>query len=162
MTPADMKPTVYIETSIVGYLASRPSRDGIVAANQQLTRDWWNNYRPQFDLFISEAVEAECAAGDATAALERKAYLSGIPILRISAEAKQLAVQFMQQIPLPSKADVDALHIAVATLGGLDFLLTWNCTHIANAVLQTRIRTICRKAGVEPPVICTPLQLKEI
>jgi hypothetical protein len=86
----------------------------------------------------------------------------GLPILKVSPEAKQLAVQLMQQIPLPKKAEVDALHIAMAALGGIEFLLTWNCTHIANAALQPRIAAVCRKAGLVPPVICTPQQLTEV
>ena len=157
-----MKSTVYLETSIIGYLASRPSRDLITAANQQLTRDWWDQHREQFDLYISEAVVAECSTGDPQAAQERLDVLEGIPILDVTEAADNLADKLLKQVPLPEKAAVDALHIAIATVNGIDYLLTWNCTHIANAALQHRIEAICRSAGFESPTICTPQQLMEV
>ena len=153
--------TVYLETSIIGYLTSRPSRELIVAAHQQLTRDWWDLHRTSHELFVSEAVIAECSAGDPTAADERLDQLSGLPILDISDDVEQLANQLVRGIPLPGKASVDALHVAVATVNGIDFLLTWNCTHIANAALQHKIEAICSAAGYNPPVICTPEQLMD-
>lgn len=156
-----MNSTVYLETSIIGYLASRPSRDLITAANQQLTRDWWDQYRQQYDLYISEAVVAECSAGDPQAAQERLDVLTGIPVLDVTEEADNLADELLKQVPLPEKAAVDALHIAIATVNGIDYLLTWNCTHIANATLLHRIEAICHAAGFESPTICTPQQLME-
>jgi predicted nucleic acid-binding protein len=153
--------TVYLETSIIGYLTSRPSRELIVAAHQQLTRDWWDLHRTSYELFVSEAVIAECSAGDPAAANERLDQLSGLPILDISDDVEQLANQLVRGIPLPDKASVDALHVAVATVNGIDFLLTWNCTHIANAALQHKIEAICSAAGYNPPVICTPEQLMD-
>ncbi len=157
-----MKSTVYLETSIIGYLASRPSRDLITAANQQLTRDWWDQHREQFDLYISEAVVAECSTGDPQAAQERLDVLEGIAVLDITEAADNLADELLKRVPLPEKVAVDALHIAIATVNGVDYLLTWNCTHIANAALQHRIETICRSAGFESPTICTPQQLMEV
>ncbi len=156
-----MKSSVYLETSIIGYLASRPSRDLITAANQQLTRDWWDQSREQYDLYLSEAVVAECSAGDPQAAQERLDMLDGIPILDVTDAADSLAEALLKHVPLPEKAAVDALHIAIATVNGMDYLLTWNCTHIANAALQHRIAAICRSCGFESPTICTPQQLME-
>lgn len=156
-----MSSTVYLETSIIGYLASRPSRDLITAANQQLTRDWWDQYREQYDLYISEAVVAECSAGDPQAAQERLDILAGISVPDVIEVADNLAGALLKQIPLPEKAAVDALHIAITTVNGIDYLLTWNCTHIANAALQRRIEAICYSAGFVSPTICTPQQLME-
>jgi PIN domain len=156
-----MQPTVYLETTIIGYLTSRPSRDLVTAANQQLTHDWWDHRRQHYDLYVSEAVITECSAGDPQAAQERLEVLTHIPVLDITEEAENLANELVKQVPLPEKAEVDALHIATATVNGIDYLLTWNCTHIANAALQHRIEAICRAAGFDPPTICTPQQLME-
>ena len=156
-----MKSTVYLETSIIGYLASRPSRDLITAANQQLTRDWWDHQRERYDHYLSEAVIAECSAGDPQAAQERLALLNGIPVLDVTGAAEDLADTLLHRVPLPESAVVDALHIAIATVNGLDYLLTWNCTHIANAILQPHIVATCRSYGFESPTICTPQQLME-
>ncbi|MEX0725101.1 MAG: type II toxin-antitoxin system VapC family toxin [Planctomycetaceae bacterium] len=156
-----MNSTVYLETSIVGYLASRPSRDLITAANQQLTREWWDAHRERYELYVSETVIAECSAGDSTAAQERLEAIRDIPILDVTEAAETLASELIKRIPLPKNAEVDALHIAVAAVNGIEYLLTWNCTHIANASFQSRIEMICRSAGLEPPTICTPQQLME-
>jgi predicted nucleic acid-binding protein len=117
---------VYLETSIFGYLASRTSADLITAGNQRLTMQWWDNHRNQFDLFVSQAVIAECRAGDSIADDERLAFLEDLPILDIDDETRQLAKTIMADVPLPTNADVDALHIAVAAMSGMDYLLTWN------------------------------------
>jgi hypothetical protein len=154
-----MKPKVYVETTIASYLTAWPSRDLIVAAHQQLTRDWWENRREEFDLFIAQVVLDESAAGDADAAARRMEALKDLPLLEQSDSASDLARQLVDQVPLPEKAAVDALHIALAAVHGMDYLLTWNCTHIANAVLRSRIEAICRDRGYEPPVICTPEEL---
>lgn len=153
--------SVYLETTIIGYLTSRPSRELIVAAHQQLTRDWWDLHRTSYELFVSEAVVAECSAGDPQAAQERLDRLSGLPILDVSETAERLADQLVRGIPLPARANIDALHVALATVNGIDYVLTWNCTHIANAALQHKIEAVCRSAGYNPPIICTPEQLME-
>lgn len=153
--------TVYLETSIIGYLVSRPSRDLITAANQQLTRDWWDEHREQYDLYVSETVIAECSTGDPEAAQDRLDAIGDIPVLDVTEDAEYLAEELVKQIPLPQNAEVDALHIAIATINGIDYLRTWNCAHIANAAFQSQIEAICRSAGFEPPTICTPQQLME-
>ncbi|ETW95174.1 MAG: DNA-binding protein [Candidatus Entotheonella gemina] len=158
---ATMNATVYIETSIIGYLTSRPSRGLITAANQQLTYDWWHEHRQQFDLFVSQFVIDECAAGDVVAAKERLDVLVNIRQLEVTEAVESLAQALLDQVPLPGKAQVDALHIATATIHGMEYLLTWNCTHIANAILRPRVEAICRSLGYEPPTICTPQELME-
>lgn len=156
-----MKRTVYLETSIIGYLASRPSRDLLTAANQQLTHDWWIDHRGSFELRISQFVLNECNAGDPTAAQERSQFLDGLPLLAHSEEIQLLADELVRQVPLPNQAEVDALHIATAAVHGVDYLLTWNCKHIANASFRGRIEAICHAVGYDSPTICTPQELME-
>ena len=157
-----MKPTVYIETTIIGYLAMRPSRDLLVAANQQMTRDWWDNHRHKYEPVISSFVIDECAKGDPTAAEERQAYLNELQLFDLPADVKPLADALMSGVPIPQKATYDALHISAAAVSGVEYLLTWNCTHIANPALRRNIDRICREFDYEPPVICTLQELMEI
>jgi len=157
-----MKPTVYLETTIIGYLAMRLSGMLRVAANQQTTRDWWHNHRHNFELFVSRFVVDECSDGDSTAVEERLVYLEGIPLLEISDDVDPLATSLLGGVPLPEKASIDALHISVAAVNGVEYLLTWNCKHIANPSMRPKIERICRDMGFEPPVICTPQELLEI
>lgn len=108
---------------------------------------------------VSSLVVLECGAGDAEAAALRLAALEGVSVLALTPEAEALADALVREVPLPAKAGADALHIAVAAVHGVAFLLTWNCTHIANATLRPRIEDLCRRMGYEPPVICTPKEL---
>jgi hypothetical protein len=133
-----MNPTVYLETTIIGYLAMQPSGVLRIAANQQTTHEWWTEHRHRFSIYVSRFVVSECAAGDSVAAA------------------------LLDEVPLPPKAATDALHIAVAAVNGVEYLLTWNCRHIANPALRPRIESVCRRMGFEPPVICTPQELLEI
>jgi len=87
--------------------------------------------------------------------------LEQIAELNITHAAQDLAKDLQSEIPLPEKAEIDGLHIAIATVHGMDYLLTWNCRHIANATLRHPIEQACRKRGYETPVICTPLELME-
>jgi predicted nucleic acid-binding protein len=154
-----MSLSVYIETTIVSYLTARPSRDLIIAAHQQLTQEWWDNRRGKFDLYTSQLVIQESSAGETAMSQRRLVALDAIPLLNITQETVALARAFVEKGPVPEKAGVDALHIALATTHGMDYLLTWNCKHIANAEMQTGIAKISRAAGFEPPVICTPEEL---
>ena len=156
-----MKPKVYIETSIVSYLTSNPSRDVVTAGRQQITRDWWQHRRSTFDLYVSEFVVAEASAGNETMASRRLQVLADLPEIRLTEPAQSLARQLVEGGPMPEKAALDALHIAVAVSGGVDYLLTWNFKHLANAVLRARIEKFCRSHGFEPCIICTPEELSE-
>lgn len=140
-------------------MIARPSRDLLIAANQQVTHDWWNTSRSQFDLYASQVVIDEASEGDQEAAQQRLEKLKDLPLLELRMEALELANKFIQQNALPVKASQDALHIAVATIYGLDYLLTWNCKHIANAVLLKKIAKIAADQGYELPIICTPYEL---
>lgn len=157
-----MKPTVYLETSVFGYLTSRPSEILIVAGNQQLTRKWWDEKRDDFELRVSEYVLLECSMGDQSAATERAAILDGIPVLDVDDRAFELAAALVSDVPLPSKAQIDASHIALAAVHGVQYLLTWNCKHIANPSLRAKLHAICRREGFELPLICTPVEMWEL
>lgn len=151
-----MKKSVYIETSIVSYLTARPSRDVIRSAHQKMTRDWWETRRQEFRLVISRLVRDESARGDPQAARLRTEFLVGLPALEVTTSAIELARSLLDRHAMPVKAKDDALHVALAAVHGIDYLLTWNCTHIANAdTLWLTLETI-RSAGFEPPLILTP------
>jgi PIN domain len=156
-----MKPKIYIETTIPSYLTAWPSRDFLRAAHQQMTRNWWDSRRSGFELYVSQFVIQEVGAGDQVAAAERLEILAGIPILDPTAASEKLAGELIVRVPLPPRAIVDAAHIATAVANGMDFLLTWNCTHIANASLRVGIDAVCRSLGYTPTVICTPEELME-
>lgn len=153
-----MKPKVYLETSIISYLAARPSRDIIIAAHQELTNEWWENRRRHFGLFVSQLVIQETKSGDKDAAQRRLVFLDSIPLLELNEKVISLARILINEA-IPPKAVEDALHIAIATIHGMDYLLTWNCKHIANAEKEHAIAAVCRSNNYEPPIICTPEEL---
>jgi predicted nucleic acid-binding protein len=154
-----MQPRVYLETTVPSYLAARPGRDLIRAAHQQITRDWWDANRTEFELVVSQLVVRECSAGDPDAAAARLALIADLPLVAVTDAATALAARLSAEVPFPSRAAADALHIAVAAVHGVEFLLTWNCRHIANAVIRLRVEFVCRNAGYHVPVICTPEEL---
>ena len=154
-----MKVKIYLETTIASYLTARPSRGLIVAAHQQITQEWWETRQQKFDIFISELVVREAGAGDKVAARKRIEALDNIPLLGLNEEVLHLAHELVQGGPVPESAKEDALHIALATVHGMDYILTWNCRHIANAEMRTGVTSICISQGYETPVICTPEEL---
>lgn len=154
-------PKVYLETTIASYLTAWPSRDLVMAANQELTREWWANRKDAFELYVSQTVIKEASAGDPDAAQRRLEFLKPFPRLDITEEVEALAARLIAEVPLPPKAQADALHIAVSAVNKMNYLLTWNCTHIANATLRSRIEAVCRAEGYEPPVVCTPQEMLE-
>lgn len=154
-----MKKTVYIETSIPSYLTARPSRDIRAAAWQQITSQWWEEARSHYELFTSELVIAEASDGHPEAAMRRLAALEGISELVIDEEVEILAGRLIAEGGIPSVAQADALHVAVAAVHCITYLLTWNCRHIDNAARKPIIRSICVTAGYAYPEICTPMEL---
>ena len=155
-----MKARVYVATSIISYLIGRPSRDLVTAAHQQITRDWWDR-RSRFDLFVSQAVLAEAARGDADTAGRRLEALGEAAVLPVTDETGDLAERLISEHAVAGEAAIDAVHVAVAVVNGMDYLVTWNCTHIANAALRGKIEKTCRQAGFQAPIICTPEELLE-
>lgn len=156
-----MKPKVYIETSIPSYLTARLSNDLRVAANQNTTIEWWETRRQGFELFISEFVAAEAILGNSKAARKRLETIADLPKLSVTEAVRTLAKALISEGPIPPKAEIDAYHIAVAAANGVEYLLTWNCAHIANAIMRPKIEEVCRQQGFEPPIICTPQELME-
>jgi len=146
---------------VISYLTARPSRDIVIAGHQQTTRDWWQTRRTAFDVYVSELVLKEARGGDPQAAADRLAVIETIELVEVSSEALTLANRLVADAAIPQKAIADALHVATAVTSGIDFLLTWNCKHIANAIMRSRIERICRASGYEPSVICTPEELME-
>lgn len=155
-----MKRSVYIETSVVSYLVGWLNRNDIqVAAHQEITRRWWSDRRSAFELFASAAVVDEAADGDPQLAAERLSFLRETTLLAVSEEAHRLKTELLRQTQIPASAGTDALHIAVAAAHGMEFLATWNCKHIANAVTLPSVYEVCRELGYEPPLVCTPYEL---
>ena len=157
-----MKPRAYLETTIISYLTSRPSRDIITAAHQQSTQEWWDNRRDKFDIFVSQIVIQEAGEGNNEAAARRLEIIEEITQVEIQPEAVSLAQSLVADGLVPEKAATDALHIAIATVQGMDYLVTWNLKHIANATIRNAIANACRQRGYEPPIICTPEELMEV
>lgn len=150
---------VYVETSVLSYLAARPSRDLLAAAHQQVTRDWWDSVRGRFELFISPLVVEEARRGNEEAAARRVEAMMGLPSLELVPEAFELAAELIEGGALPPSAQDDAAHVAVAAIHGMDYLLTWNCRHIDNAETKPLMRSICAVQGYTCPEICTPEEL---
>ena len=154
-----MGSSVYVETSVVSYYTARQSRDIVTAARQTLTQEWWEDARHKFDLYVSVLVIEEAMGGGAEAAQRRAAAIAGLPILEINDLAEQLAKRLLDDRAIPLASPEDALHISLATVHGMDFLLTWNFRHINNAEMKARIRAVIEAAGYESPVICSPEEL---
>jgi hypothetical protein len=156
-----MQPKVYIETSVVSYLTARPSRDVVTLGHQHVTRDWWETKRSEFELYTSEVVIAEAERGDAESARGRLTVLGALPSLAATAASEGLIPVLLKATGLPPHAFLDMAHVSIATIHGMQFLLTWNCRHIANARIVRVVERVCRDRGFEPPVLCTPEDLME-
>lgn len=151
--------TVYLETTVISYLVSRPSRDLLVAAHQQATKDWWSERRQNFECFVSQVVIDEASAGNAEEALARMSIVDTLRVLEVTDEAEALAAAIVAGRAIPPTAVRDAAHIAVAAVNEIDYILTWNCRHLANAQIIRRVAVICNRQGYDMPVICTPEEL---
>lgn len=157
-----MKPTVYIETSVVSYLTAQPSRDLVIAGHQQSTYQWWHDAREQFDCHISSFVIDECAQGDKQAAEKRLTVLSGITQLNLLPEIESLANIYFKAIQIPERARADAFHLAIATHYRMEFLLSWNCVHMVSGRVKKILQDENAKLGLNTPIICTPEELMEV
>ena len=151
--------TIYIETTIVGHLTGSLMSDPIVSARQQLTREWWQNRSPLYQLYVSQLVLDECGAGNANLSMERLDAIKTLDLLDGTDETDALAATLIAQNAIPATEPRDAFHIAIAATNGVKYLLTWNFKHVANASLRTKIETVCHDSGFEPPTICTPEEL---
>ena len=109
----------------------------------------------------SQLVVREASEGDPRAAKERLEKLTTLTLLEVTEEAVILAKELVSAGAIPEKANEDALHLAIAVTNGVEYLLTWNYKHLANATMRTKIEDVCRSAGYEPVIICTPEELLE-
>ena len=150
-----MKPKIYIETSVVSYLVSRPSKNVITAGHQVITRDFWETLN-DFEVYISDMVIQEASAGDAAQAKERISALQGFPLLEIGDSVKHLAKALLDAKSVPEKCLEDAIHIAVAAVNGIDVIVTWNFKHINNPITRMKIRHVVENRGLVCPEICSP------
>jgi hypothetical protein len=154
-----LKPSIYLETTVVSYYCSWPSRDIVISARQQITQMWWNNRIDEFDVYISTLVHEEAGKGDTVAAKKRIDSISEFRLLEIDDDASRMAKTLVAESAIPPEYPEDALHIGVAAVNGIDFILTWNFAHINNAMNRERIMKIIDQAGYICPVICTPEEL---
>ena len=154
-----MAQSVYIESSVISYLVARPSRDVVVAARQAITETWWQRQRAEFDLFVSSLVVQEISRGDAAASEKRLQAVENIRLLATSPEAQRLAEDLLAKGAVPANSEEDALHIAIAAAGGMEFLLTWNFKHINNAQTKAFITTVVESHGFACPILCSPEEL---
>lgn len=152
-------PTVYIETTIPSLLAARPSNDPVIAGQQAVTREWWESRRTLFRLFVSDFVLQEVSKGNTEVAARRLRVLDSIPELEVDGDSAALAARILESGVIPAKAATDAAHVALATRHSIDYLLTWNCRHIANAEIIRSLELIVEKQGYTLPILCTPYEL---
>ena len=153
--------SVYLETTVVGNIAGRLHPDPRISARQQVTREWWTTAPNRYDLFVSQLTIEECGDGDPDAAKERLDVVKNVDLIETSPEAEELAELLVNRLAVPASAPRDALHIAIATVNAVQFIVTWNFKHILNPHLQMKIANACREGGYDPPVICSPQQLLE-
>ena len=158
-TMENARPRLCVETSIISYLTARPTRDLVTQAHQQLTHEWWDEKRMEFEFFVSELVIEEAERGDPEAAKRRLDCIANCPILPITPEASELAEWLIRAVPLPERAGADALHLAVAAFHGMEYFLTWNCRHLANGFVRHRLTQVEPERGLTTPTICTPEEL---
>ncbi len=151
--------SVYLETTLISYLVARPSRDLLVAAHQQATQDWWADRRSQFECYVSQVVIDEGSVGDPGEVQKRMTVMADLPVLEVTEEAESLARAILSSGAIPPRAVRDAAHVAVAAVHEIDYLLTWNCRHLANAQIMRRISSVCARLGQRTPLICTPEEL---
>ena len=153
-----MPHSIFIETTIPSYYVSRPSQNLLQFARQELTREWWDARRHEFDLFTSQLVLDEASEGEPAKATERLELLAGLELLDLNEEVEALAAKLVGSGILPATAIRDASHLAAAGVHGMNFLLTWNCKHIANPFSADRLQSCFSSMGVHLPSICTPEQ----
>lgn len=156
-----MKPTVYIETTVISYRMAKSSRDLIIAAHQQITHEWWDIALPRFDAFISPIVLEEISKGDADAAKLRLDSVSSFQLLEVLSEVRDLADSYFSAIEIPEKARADSYHLAVAAWHGMDFLISWNCSHIVSGRVKRIVEEINSAKRIRTPIVCTPEELME-
>lgn len=158
-----MKQKLYIETSVVSYMAARPSRDLLIAARQEATVEFWSKLHSSgFTGYVSTLVHQEVQQGNPEQAQKRTDAISSLVVLDIDKEAQALAEKILTAGAVPAEYPDDALHTAVATVNGMDVLITWNFAHLNNPISRIKIRRIVEDNGYQCPEVCSPEELLEI
>jgi predicted nucleic acid-binding protein len=157
-----MKESIYLETTVVSYYTSKPSRDIIALAHQEITRQWWPIALRRYDIFISEVVIEEASFGDPEAAKRRLGELKDFPHLELNDKVEEMAQVYMERLEIPKKSFRDAAHLAIACVHNIDYLVTWNCAHLANGEVIKKLMKINESIGIHTPIICTPEELMEV
>jgi len=156
------KQKVYIETSVICYLTAKPSSDIVVAGHQKSTYDWWNKTKSKFDCYISGFVFDEISKGDKNASIKRLGIVKNFKYLEINEDIEKLAEKYFNLFNIPEKSKFDSLHLAISVWYNIDFLLSWNCKHIANAIVNQRLREYNYKNNLHSIILCTPDELMEV
>ncbi|MBI2471872.1 MAG: type II toxin-antitoxin system VapC family toxin [Planctomycetes bacterium] len=156
-----MKESIYLETTVVSYYTSKPSRDIIVLAHQEITLEWWPKAIKRFDIFISEVVVEESRLGDHEAARRRLEELKNFPHLVLNNKVEEMAQVYIEQFEISKKYLRDAAHLAIASVHNIDYLVTWNCAHLANGEVIKKLMKINESFNIHTPIICTPEELME-
>ncbi len=151
--------SVYIESSVISYITARPSRDIVTSARQAITIEWWDEYKDSFYIYISELVMEEISSGDFVAAKRRLSVIEKIPMLEATENSKKLAKALIVENAVPESSAEDALHISIAAVQNIDFLLTWNFKHINNANTRDKISKVITQLDYACPVLCSPEEL---
>jgi len=154
-------PQAYIETTVPSYYVARPSNRLSQAARQASTRKWWDEGCSGLELVTSLETLDEAAQGDQTVAAARLNLLHHVPLLTMNETAIALSTELIQSEIIPKKAASDAIHIAIATVHQIDYLVTWNFKHIANPFLRDRLQTTVSNLGFRLPTMCSPEELLE-
>ncbi len=153
------KPKLYLETSIVSYLVSRPSPDVIALSRQNTTRIWWDRNSHEYSIYVSSIILSESSQGDESVARKRLEILEKFPVLAISSQVEYVAGYYMEKGIVPVSNPGDALHLAFASIYGMDVLATWNFKHLANIRVRRLLRNINVNLNIPLPDICTPDEL---
>ena len=154
--------TLYIESTVISYYTARRRRDLIAAAHQEITLDWWEKALPLFEPFVSQIVYDEISRGDPEAAQQRMSVIQSFKVLEMMPEVVSLAGIYYEALEIPEKARNDSFHLALAVHHGVDFLVTWNCTHIAAGRVRGIVEALNDERGYQTPIICTPEELMEV
>ena len=156
-----LKPRVYIESTVISYLVARPSNNPILASRQRASQQMWEDYADRFEFVISPIVRDEIQRGDVIAAQQRLEMVSSLTVLEILPEVDVLVQKLLDTGAVPGNSEPDAQHIAVATVYGVEYLVSWNHKHIVNEHKREHINQVCQAAGFQPTIICTPIELME-
>lgn len=151
-----MHPKVYLETTVISYYTAEPSRDLVIAGRQESTREFWKQLFQTIDPYVSALVIQEARRGDAAYAKKRLEAIHAMPVLELTPDSQTLAQRLIDNHGIPQEYPEDALHIAIATMNGMDALVTWNFRHLNNPFTRTRVRRIIEQAGYQAPEICSP------